>query len=202
MLALALPAFEATRSDWRTQGRLSRHLPRPLRQRDRQARHQPARRGAARRDARPSDQGGARHRGPALLRPFRHRRLRHVPRAGREPARQRRRPGRLVDLPAARQEPLPLQRAHHRAQDQGSVPRALARGQPLRRTRSSSSISTAPTWAAARSAWRRRPNSTSASRSRTSTSPRRRCSPACSRRRRATRRTSTCRRRARAPTRC
>ena len=42
MLALALPAFEATRTDWRAQGRLFGHLPRPLRQRDRQARHQPA----------------------------------------------------------------------------------------------------------------------------------------------------------------
>ena len=35
-------------------------------------------------------------------------------------------PGRLLDHPAARQEPVPHQRAHHRAQDQGGVPRAVA----------------------------------------------------------------------------
>jgi penicillin-binding protein 1A len=36
------------------------------------------------------------------------------------------RAGRLVDHPAARQEPVPEQRAHHRAQGEGSVPRDLA----------------------------------------------------------------------------
>ncbi len=39
-------------------------------------------------------------------------------------ARRRRGAGRLLDHPAARQEPVPLQRAHDRAQGQGSVPRA------------------------------------------------------------------------------
>ncbi len=49
-------------------------LPRPLRQRGRQPRHQAQPFGPAQRVARPPDQGGARHRGPALLRAFRHRR--------------------------------------------------------------------------------------------------------------------------------
>ena len=90
--------------------------------------------------------------------------LGHAPRAGREPARQRRRPGRLVAHPAARQEPVPVQRAHARAQDQGGLPRAVAGGQPVQEARSSSSISTAPIWAAAISASRRRRSSISASR--------------------------------------
>ena len=109
MLALAIPAFQRPpTSDWLKQVRHRRHLPRPLRQRDRPARHPAQRRGAARRDARPSHQGGARHRGPPLLRAFRHRLPRHGPRPGRERARQRRRAGRLVDHPAARQEPVPV----------------------------------------------------------------------------------------------
>ncbi len=57
--------------------RARRHLPRPLRQRDRPARHPAQRRDPARRVPRPPDQGGARHRGPALLRAFRHRHPRH-----------------------------------------------------------------------------------------------------------------------------
>ena len=40
---------------------------------------------------------------------------------------RRRRAGRLVAHPAARQEPVPLQRAHPHAQDQRGLPRALAR---------------------------------------------------------------------------
>lgn len=35
-------------------------------------------------------------------------------------------PGRLLDHPAARQEPVPEQRAHHRAQGQRGLPRGLA----------------------------------------------------------------------------
>ena len=41
-------------------------------------------------------------------------------------ARRRRGAGRLLDHPAARQEPVPLERAHHRAQGQGGVPGAVA----------------------------------------------------------------------------
>ncbi len=63
----------------------------------------------------------------------------------------------------------------------------VAGGEPVEAARSSSSISTAPIWAAAISGSRRRRISTSASRSRTSPCRRRRCSPACSRRRRASR---------------
>ena len=67
--------------------------------------------------------------------------------------------------PAIGQEPVPLERAHHRAQGQGGVPGAVARSAAAPRTRFSSSISTAPIWAAARSASTPR-------RSTTSTSPR------------------------------
>ena len=41
-------------------------------------------------------------------------------------ARRRRGAGRLVDQPAAGEEPVPVERAHHRAQGQGSVPGGLA----------------------------------------------------------------------------
>ena len=57
--------------------RIQRHLPRPLRQRDRQARPAARRLGAARRNPRRHDQGDARHRGSALLRAFRRRRHGH-----------------------------------------------------------------------------------------------------------------------------
>ena len=49
------------------------------------------------------------------------------PRADRQRQGGRRRPGRLVDHPATGQEPLPHQRALDRAQDQGSLSRAVAR---------------------------------------------------------------------------
>ena len=145
-------------------GRVLGHLPRPLRQRDRQARRQAERVRAARRDAGPPHQGGARDRGPALLRAFRHRRDRHAPRARRERARQLRGPGRLVALPAARQEPVPVERAHA-SSARSRKPSSRSGSRPTSpRTRSSSSISTAPTWAAAISASKRRRSSTSASR--------------------------------------
>ena len=68
MLALAVPAFrETTDENWLKKSGARGHLSRPLRQRDRRARHPPQRHGAARGIARPSDQGGAGHRGPALL---------------------------------------------------------------------------------------------------------------------------------------
>ena len=107
-------------------GRFCRHLPRPLRQRDRPARHHPARIGAGRRNARPCHPGRAGHRGPPLLRSFRHRFPRPVSRHAGERPRQLGRPGRLHHHPAIGQEPVPLQRAHGRAQGQGGVPVALA----------------------------------------------------------------------------
>ena len=61
--------------------RARRHLPRPLRQRGRHPRHPAQRFGAARPVSRPPDQGGARHRRPPLLRPFRRRHHRHPARA-------------------------------------------------------------------------------------------------------------------------
>ena len=84
MLALAMPAFEETDRQLAHAGRFRRHLPRPPGQRDRPARHHPARFRAGRRDARPCHQGRAGHRGPPLLRALRHR----LPRAGRAPCRK------------------------------------------------------------------------------------------------------------------
>ena len=52
------------------------HVPRPLRQRDRAPRHPAQRLVPARRVPGLADQGGARDRGPSLLRAFRHRRRR------------------------------------------------------------------------------------------------------------------------------
>src|SRR5207245_178506 len=43
------------------------------------------------------------------------------------PACRRRRAGRVSAVAAARQEPVPLERAHHRAQGQGGIPGAVAR---------------------------------------------------------------------------
>ena len=109
------------------ESRPRRHLSRPLRQRGRQPRHQAQRIGAARPVPGPSDQGGARHRGPALLRAFRHRLPGHVPRADDQRPGRRRGARRLDAYAAARQEPVPVERAHHRAQDQRSVPGGMAR---------------------------------------------------------------------------
>ena len=67
--------------------------------------------GAARRNARPSDQGGARHRGPALLRAFRHRRHRHVPRPVENARANAVVQGGSLAHPAARQEPVPVARS-------------------------------------------------------------------------------------------
>ena len=101
-------------------------LPRPLRQPDRQPRHQAQRLDPAGRLSGRADQGDARHRGPPLLRAFRHRHRRHRARARHQRPGRRRPPGRLLDHPAARQEPVPEQRAHHRAQGQRGLPRGLA----------------------------------------------------------------------------
>ena len=153
LLAFAVPAFDEINKDWRNAGGFRRHLPRPLRQPDRQARHPAGRHGRARGPSRPPRQGGARHRGPPLLRAFRHRRVRHLPRHPGERARRRRGAGRLLDHPAARQEPVPVERAHAAAQDQGGLSRAVAGGQPLQARDPEALSSTAPIWAAARSAW-------------------------------------------------
>ena len=107
-----------------------RHLPRPLRHRGRAARHQARRLAQARRVSRHHDQGAGLHRGPALLRALGHRPDRHPAGAGQQLAGRRRHPGRLVDHPAARQEPVPDERALARAQGQRGVPGAVAREPP------------------------------------------------------------------------
>ena len=147
-------------------------------------------------------QGDARDRGPALLRPFRHRRGRHPARA-------------VSTTPPATMAPRAAPRSPSSSRRTSSSPpnaRSSARSRKrssrsgsratTARTRSSSSTSTAPTWAAALSGSPRRPSSTSARRSPTSASPRQRCSPACSRHRPSTRRTSISPLRASAPTSC
>ena len=101
-------------------------IPRPLRQRDRQPRHQAQRFHPAVGFPRRADQGDARDRRPPLLRAFRHRPARHRARPGDQHPGRRRAPGRLLDHPAACEEPVPHQRAHHRAQGQGGVPGAVA----------------------------------------------------------------------------
>ncbi len=65
-----------------------------------------------------ADQGGIGNRGPALLRTFRHRFPRHVPRHDHERPGRRRGPGRFHPDAAARQKPVPVERAHLYAQDQ------------------------------------------------------------------------------------
>ena len=182
--------------------RARRHLPRPLRQRGRLARHQAQRLDPARRVSRPPDQGDARHRRPPLLRALRHRPVRHVPRADVERARRRRGAGRLLDHPAARQEPVPVERAHHRAQGQGSVPRDLA-GDAAHQERDPEALSR-PRLSRRRRVRRRRRGAVllqQVGEGRHAVGEPR-CWPACSRRRRASPRTSTCRPRARAPTSC
>ena len=84
--------------------------------------------------------------------PLRHRCSGHRPRPRHQRARRRGAPGRIVDHPAARQEPVSQQRANDRAQDQGSLSGAVARVAPDQERDPRSFISTAPTWAAARSA--------------------------------------------------
>ena len=128
-LALAIPAFRETTRGRLAEGQPARgHLPRPLRQRGRRPRHPPQRFHPAGGFPRPPDQGRARHRGPPLLRAFRHRRAGHDARADGQYARRRRGAGRLLDHPAARQEPVSVERAHHRAQGEGGVPGGVARG--------------------------------------------------------------------------
>ena len=112
----------------------------------------------------PPDQGDAGDRGPPLLRAFRHRRSGPVPRGADQCARRRRGAGRLLDHAATGQEPVPVERAHHRAQGQRGLPVASGWNRGCPRTRSSSSISTAPIWAAAPSGSTRRRSIISTSR--------------------------------------
>ena len=81
----------------------------------------------ARADLAVACQGDRRDRGPPVLRPWRDRCRGHRPRAlARCQGRSRRR-GRLDDQPAARPQPLHLERAHRRAQGDRGVPRDEAR---------------------------------------------------------------------------
>ena len=165
MLALAIPAFrETSDEDWLKKSELAvTFLDRYGNEiGNRGIKHNEF--GAARGNARPPDQGGAGDRGPALLRAFRHRLLRHFPRADDQRQGRRRGAGRLDHHPAAGQEPVPVERAHHRAQDQRGVPRRSGWRRTSPRTRSSSSISTAPISAAALSASTRRRSIISANR--------------------------------------
>ena len=127
LLALALPAFRETADDdWLKKSELAVTFL------DRYG-NEIGSRGIKHNDSIPlsefpgrADQGDARHRRPPLLRAFRHRPARHRARARHQHPGRRRAPGRLLDHPAARQEPVPHQRAHHRAQGQGGVPGAVA----------------------------------------------------------------------------
>ena len=156
MLALALPAFEATAGNWRAQDDFAVTFL------DRYG-NEIGKRGIIQRDTVPLDEMPD-HLIKAVLATEDRRFFEHFgidvlgtdrARCGKR-ARQFRGPGRIVAVPAARQEPVPVQRAHHRAQDQGSLPGALARGQPVEEGDPASSTSTAPIWAAAISASRRR----------------------------------------------
>ena len=128
MLALAIPAFrETSDDDWLKKSELAVTFldrygnevgPRGIRHND-----------SIPLDAvsRPSDQGGAGDRGPALLRAFRHRSAGHRARAGRPmraPAASCRAAPRITQQLAKNL--FLIERAHARAQDQGSVPRAVA----------------------------------------------------------------------------
>ncbi len=106
------------------------HVPRPLRQRNRQPRHQAQRFDPAVGVPGFADQGDARDRGPAVLRAFRHRHSGHDAGARHQHPGRRRPPGRLLDHPAIGEEPVPDERAHHRAQGEGGVSRAVARVPP------------------------------------------------------------------------
>ena len=107
--------------------RLFGAVPRQARRGDRPARHSARRRGADRRDAGQLHQGAARHRGSPFLRSFRHRLPRPDARHDGQRPGWRRRPGRLDADAAARQEPVPHQRAQPRSQDQGGFSRFVAR---------------------------------------------------------------------------
>ena len=113
MLALAIPSFRQTSDeDWLKKSDLAvTFLDRYGNEvGNRGIKHNEF--GAARRNARPSDQGGAGDRRPALLRAFRHRLPGHVPRADDQRPSRRRGARRLDHHPAARQEPVPVERAH------------------------------------------------------------------------------------------
>ena len=166
MTALALPAFDATAS-----GQFNKAEDISVIFLDRYG-NEVGRRGirsddsvSARQAARLLRQGDARHRGPALLRALRHRPRRHAARPALATPRARTRPR------AARRSPSSWPRtcssrpsARSSARSRKPSSRSGWSG-TTPRTRSSSSISTAPIWAAAISASRRRPSSISARRS-------------------------------------
>ena len=128
MLALALPAFEETKGNWRNAERFRRHLPRSIRQRDRPSRHHPraipcrstscrtcwSRRCWPPRTAASSTISASTSSACS-------RAMSENARAGGVVQ------GGSTHDPAARQEPVPVERAHHRAQDQGGLPCRLAR---------------------------------------------------------------------------
>ena len=154
--------------------RFRRHLPRPLRRRDRPARHQARRIRAVRRIAgaissrrcwRPRTGASSTISASTSIGTLRAR--------DRQRACRRRRPGRLLDHPAARQERVPHQRALDLAQDHRGLSGAVARASPDQEGDPRASISTAPIWAAAPSASRRRRATISASPRATSISPKR-----------------------------
>ena len=121
---------------------------------------------------------------------------------GHQRAGRRRGAGRLLAHAAAREEPVPEQRAHARAQDQGSVPGDVA-GSAADQERDPETLSR-PRLYGRRRLRRRRGGAVLLQQVGARRESRRkpRCSPACSRRRRNSRPTSTCRRRAPAPTSC
>ncbi len=132
MLALAQPAFRETADeDWLKKSDLAVDVPRSLRQSDRQPRHQAQRLSIPLEDF-PDNliKATLATRGPPLLRSLRHRHRRHRARAGHQCAGRRRTPGRLVTDAAAREKSVPVERAHHRAQSQRSVPGHLAGNPP------------------------------------------------------------------------
>ena len=122
-------------------------------------------------------EGDDRDRGPPLLPPRRRRPAGHRARRPRGRPGARGRPGRLDDHPAARAQPLHLERAHRAAEAQGGVPRDQAQRRLVEAAHPRARTSTRCTTATSPTGSRRRRRPTSRSRRATSPSARRRCSP-------------------------